>query len=102
MRCTIARRAMARGLRGKQSANFLVKLGAGGGDDVAARVGRAALKGGYNPSGLLNDGNQGRYVIGLQAGIDHQINEAGGQQTENIGISARAGQPCAGFYVLSP
>ena len=70
-----------------------------GGDDAAAALGGLAVPGGDDAAGAGDDRNQRRDIVGLQLGLDHEIEMAGGEHAVGIAVAAIARQP---HRVLDP
>src|SRR4051812_40537201 len=69
-----------------------VHAGVAGGDDTAAALSGLAVPGGDDAAGAGDDRNQGRDVIGLQLGLDHEVEMTGRQHAIGIAIAAVARQ----------
>src|SRR5947207_3364694 len=66
----------------------LVHAGVTGGDDAAAALGGLAVPGGDDAAGAGDDRDQGCDVIGLQLGLDHEVEVARRQHAVGIAIAA--------------
>ncbi len=63
-----------------------------GGDDAAARLGGTAGPGGHDAPGAGDDRDQRRNVMGLELGLDDEIDMAGGEHAIGVAVAAIARQ----------
>ena len=80
---------------GEEGEHRLVQPGVAGGDDAAAVDGAAAGPGGDDAARPLDDGDQRDDVVGLQPGLDHHVDEAGGDHAVGVAVDPVARQPNA-------
>lgn len=71
----------------------LVQPGIAGGDDPAAVDGAAAGPGGDDTAGPLDHRDQGDDVVGLEPGLDHRVDEAGGDHAIGVAVDPVAREP---------
>src|SRR5271170_7941896 len=72
----------------QQSEGRLVDSAVAGGDDASALFPRIAGPGGDDAPGAGDDRNQGRDVMGLELGLDDEIDEAGGEHAIGVAVAA--------------
>lgn len=71
----------------------LVQPGVAAGDDAAAVDRAAAVPTGDDAAGTLDHRDQRDDVVGLQPGLDHHVDEAGGDHAVGVAIDPVARQP---------
>ncbi len=90
---TAADAAVVASAGGEEAEHGLVEPRIAGGDHSAAVGGAAAGPGGDDPAGPLDHRDQRDDVVGLQPGLDHQVDEAGGDHAVGVAIDPVARQP---------
>lgn len=85
--------AEASAVVGETLQHDLVQAGIAGSDDAAAVDGAAAVPGGDDAAGALDHRDQGHDVVGLQPGLDHHVDEAGGDHAVGVAVDPVARQP---------
>ncbi len=78
---------------GEEGEHRLVEAPVAGGDDAPAVDGAAAVPGGDDAAGALDHRDQGDDVVGLQPGLDHHVDEAGGDHAVGVAVDPVARQP---------
>lgn len=71
---------------GEQAQHGVVDAGVAGGDDAPALGGAAAGPGGDGAAGPLDDRDQRDDVVGLEPGLDHHVDETGGDHAIGVTI----------------
>jgi lysophospholipase len=78
---------------GEQAEHLVVQAAVAAGDDPTTLGGTAAGPGGDDAARPLDDRDQRHDVVGLQPGLDHQIDEAGGDHAVGVTVDPVARQP---------